>query len=101
MILVITRMNVISEKRRELSQTIDSLSGITRMAKGCLRYDFCQSMEDENQLFLLEEWDIEENLNAHLKSKHYKVIRGAMNLLKEPYEKTFYNVSHPVGIKEI
>lgn len=100
MILVITRMNVISEKRRELSQTIASLSAITRMAKGCLRYDFCQSIHDENQLFLLEEWDIEENLNAHMKSKHYKVIRGAMNLLEKPYEKTFYNVSHSPGIKE-
>ena len=100
MILVITRMNVISEKRMELSQTISSLSGITSMAKGCLRYDFGQSIEDENQLFLLEEWDIEENLNAHLNSKHHKVIRGAMNLLKEPYEKIFYNVSPLAGIKE-
>ena len=100
MILVITRMKVISEKRGELLQTIASLSGITRMAKGCLCYDFCQSIEDENQLFLLEEWDIEENLNAYLKSKHYKVVRGAMNLLEKPYEKTFYNVSHSSGIKE-
>ncbi len=86
MILVIIRMKVLAEKRMELSQTIASLSGIIRMEKGCQRCDFCQSIEDENGLFLLEEWDAQENLMTHLKSDHYKVLRGAMTLLKEPYE---------------
>jgi quinol monooxygenase YgiN len=62
MILVTIRMNVLSEKHMELSQTIASLSGSTRMEKGCRRCDFCQSIEDENQLFILEEWDTQENL---------------------------------------
>jgi quinol monooxygenase YgiN len=35
MILVIIRMEVLSEKRMELSQTIASLSGSIRMEKGC------------------------------------------------------------------
>jgi hypothetical protein len=35
MILVIIRMKVITEKRRELSQTIASLPGFIRMEKGC------------------------------------------------------------------
>jgi quinol monooxygenase YgiN len=51
MILVIIRMKVLSEKCMELSQTIASLSGSIRMEKGCRRCDFCQSIEDENQLF--------------------------------------------------
>lgn len=53
--LLIIRMNVLSEKRMELSQTISSLSSSTRMKKGCRRCDFCQSIEDENRLVLLEE----------------------------------------------
>src|SRR3989339_2163060 len=57
MILLIIRIKVPSEKRMELSQTLASLSVSIMMAKGCKRYDFCQSMEDKNQLFLLEEWD--------------------------------------------
>ena len=64
-------MNVLSEKRMELSQTVASLSGLIGMEKGCKRCDFCQSVEDENRLFLLEEWDTEENLMAHLKSEHF------------------------------
>ena len=50
MILVIIGMEVLSEKRMELSQTIASLSGSIRMEKGCQRCDFCRNMEDENEL---------------------------------------------------
>jgi quinol monooxygenase YgiN len=101
MILVITRMNVLSEKRVELSQTIASLSSSIRKEKGCRRCDFCQSIDDENQLFLLEEWDTKENLMIHMKSEHFKVIRGAMNLLQKPYERMFHTVFHPTEMGEI
>jgi quinol monooxygenase YgiN len=94
-------MEALSVKRMELSQTITSLSGSIRMEKGCRRCDFCQSVEDENRLFLLEEWDTRKNLMTYLKSDHFKVLRGAMNLLKEPYERLFYTVSHLPGMEEI
>ncbi|MFH2043680.1 MAG: antibiotic biosynthesis monooxygenase family protein [Pseudomonadota bacterium] len=101
MILVTTRMKVHSEKRMELSQTITSLSGSIRMEKGCRRCDFFQSIEDENRLFLLEEWDTRENLMAHLNSEHYKVLEGAMILLKKPYERMFHTVFDPAGMEDI
>src|SRR3989304_1978155 len=101
MILVNIRMKVLSEKRMELSQTIASLIGSIRMEKGCNRCDFCQSIEDENRLFILEEWDVQENLMTHLKSEHFRVLRGAMNLLQEPYERTFYTGFHPKGMEDI
>src|SRR4030042_4779199 len=93
MVLVIIRMKVLSEKRMELSQAIVSLTGSIRTEKGCNRCDFCQSMEDENRLFLLEEWDTEETLVSYMKSARFRVLRGAMNLLKEPYERVFHTVS--------
>ena len=101
MILVIIRMKVLSEKHMELSQTITSLSGSIRMEKGCKRFDFCESIEDKNQLFLLQEWDTKESLMIHLKSEHFKVLLGAMNLLKEPCETIFHTVFHPTGMEEI
>jgi len=93
-------MKVLPEKRMELSQTIASLTGSIRMEKGCNRCDFSQSTEDENRLFLLEEWDTEENLMLHLESEHFRVFRGAMNLLREPYEMMFHTVFHPAGMAE-
>lgn len=93
MILVITRMKVLPEKRIELSQTIASLSVSIRKEKGCKRCECCQSIEDENRLFLLEEWDTQKNLMTHLKSEHFRVTRGAMNLLQEPYERNHFTLS--------
>ena len=94
-------MKVLAEKRKELSQTIASLIGSIRMEKGCQRCDFCQSMENENELSLLEEWDTQGNLKGHLKSERFRVLRGAMNLLQEPYQMMFHTVFYPAGMKEI
>ena len=92
MILVIMRMKVLAEKRKELFQTIALLIGSIRTEKGCQRCDFWRSMADENELCILEEWDSRENLNSHLMSECFKVLRGAMNLLQEPYEMVFHTV---------
>ena len=99
--MVIIRMKVLSKKRKELSQTIALLIGPMRAEKGCQRCDFYQSMEDENELCILEEWDTEENLKSHLKSGHFRVLRGAMNLLQEPYAMVFHTVSKSAGMEEI
>ena len=101
MIPVIIRMKVLPEKRMELSQTVALLIVSIRTEKGCNRCDFCQSVEDENRLFLLEEWDTQENLMSHLKSGHFRILREAMNLMKEPYEMMFYTVFHPEGMEEV
>ena len=98
MILVIIRMKVLAEKRKELSQTIASLIGSIRREKGCGRCDFYRSMEDENELCILEEWETRDNLDSHLKSERFRVLRGAMSLLQEPYEMMAYTVLHPAGM---
>jgi quinol monooxygenase YgiN len=101
MILVITRMKVIPEKRTELSQTIASLSGSIRKEKGCKRCESCRSIEDEDQLFFLEEWDTKENLVKHIKSENFRVFRGgANNLLQKPYERMFHTAFAPMEMEE-
>ena len=92
MILVIIRMKVIPDKHSELCQTIVSLIGSLRTEQGCRRSDFCQSIEDENELQLLEEWDTRGNFNHHLKSDLFRILRGAMNLLQQPCEMRVYAV---------
>ena len=99
MVLVIIKMKVLPEKHMEISQTIVSLLKFIRKEQGCKYCDFCQSFEDKNDLFLLEEWNTRENLKSHLKSKNFMVLQGAMNLLKEPYEIKFHTVFHPEGTR--
>jgi quinol monooxygenase YgiN len=93
MILAIIRMKVLPGKREELSQTIVSLIGSLRTEKGCLRCDFCQGIENVNELSMLEEWDTRENFNNHLESERFRILRGAMNLLQEPYEMIVHTVA--------
>ncbi|MBA4395338.1 MAG: antibiotic biosynthesis monooxygenase [Desulfobacca sp.] len=100
MILVVIRMKVLPEKHLELSQTIALLIRSIRTEKGCLRCDCCQNVDNENELCLLEEWDTQESLVSHLKSERFKVLRGAMNLLKEPYKIRFHTIFHSEGLKE-
>ena len=50
-------------------------------------------MEDENRLFLFEEWDTREDFDTHLKSECFTVIRGTLNLLQEPCEIVFHTVA--------
>lgn len=92
MILLVIRMKVLPEKRMELSQTVASLIGSIRAEKGCKTCDFSQSVEDENRLYLLGEWDTQEHLKGHLKSGHFGVLKGAMTLLEEPYEMVLHRV---------
>jgi len=100
MVLIIIRMKVLPEKRMELSQTIASLIGSIRTERGCKSCDFIQSTEDENKLYLLGEWDTQENLKGHLKSVHFRVLKGAMNLLREPYEMMFHPIFQLGGREE-
>ncbi len=94
-------MKVVSEKRMELLQTIASLSDFIGLEKGCNRCNLCQSIEDENRLFLLEEWDTRKSLMVHMRSERYKVLRGAMNLLQETYEMMFHTGFHSEGMEDI
>lgn len=101
MITVIIRINVSSEKRNELSQAIASLNRGIRMERGCLRSDIFQSVEDENVLCLLEEWATQADLKSHMKSERFKVLRGAMSLLKEPCKMMFHTAFQLEGRGEI
>ncbi|MBI5586696.1 MAG: antibiotic biosynthesis monooxygenase [Deltaproteobacteria bacterium] len=101
MILVITRMKISAAKRLELSQTIASLLGFMRTEPGCRRLEFCQNVENEDELYLLEEWDTRENLKTHLLSERFRVLRGAMNLLREPYEIQFHTLFHSSKLEDL
>jgi quinol monooxygenase YgiN len=97
MILFIIRMKVSAQKRKELSQTISLLLGVIKTEKGCRRCDFCRSLENENQLFLLVEWETRADLDRYLNSERFKVLRGAMSLLQEPCETVFYRSYTTIG----
>jgi quinol monooxygenase YgiN len=56
----------------------------------CKRCDFCVSAEDENEFYLFGEWETREGLAGHLQSNLFKVLLGAMTLLKNQHEMKVY-----------
>jgi quinol monooxygenase YgiN len=99
MIMVIVHMKVSAKKSKELSQTITSMLRTIRTEKGCGRCDFFHSMEDENSLCLLQEWDTQKHLEKHRRSELFGVLRGAMNLLEEPCEIISCNILQEAALK--
>ena len=90
MIFTTIRMKVFPEKRKELFQTLKSLVSSIRKQEGCRRCEFCVSAEDENEFCLLGEWENRQDLDTHLESELFKVLLGAMSLLKNPHEMNLY-----------
>ena len=90
MIFTTLRMKVFPEKRKELFQTLTSLVNSIRSQKGCRRCEFCVSAEDENEFCLLGEWENRDDLDTHLESNLFKVLLGAMSLLRNPHEMKLY-----------
>jgi quinol monooxygenase YgiN len=93
-------MRVFPEKRKELFQALTSLVKSIRFQKGCRRCELCVSAEDENEFCLLGEWENRDDLDKHLGSEIFKVLLGAMSLLKNPHEMNLYtDMSKPESPK--
>jgi quinol monooxygenase YgiN len=90
MIFMNVLMKVLPAKRKELIQALTSLIELIRKEKGCRSCNFYCSSEDENELCLQGEWEAKENVDAFVQSDLFKVLLGAMSLLKKSHELTFY-----------
>ena len=48
---------------------------------GCLRYEYCLSVDDEERLLLIEKWQSEQQQKKHLAQAHMQ----ALKMIKERY----------------
>ena len=81
MIVNTTRITVTPEKRKEFFQTINQMLGPIRASDGCLSFNVYVDSFDENSSLLVSEWDTEADLNIHLRSSDFAILRGAMSVL--------------------
>ena len=97
MILVTIKIGVRSAKQKELVQTLCALAGRVRKETGCLSSQFYRDVENENALCVLEQWATQSDLDAHLRSTNFSVLRGALKLLNGPAQMRFHSVSRTLG----
>jgi quinol monooxygenase YgiN len=93
MVIIFVRMSVRPQKRKELSQTLHSIVGQVRKESGCRNSGFYQDVENENDFFVVSEWETQKDSDKHLRSEIFTVLRGAGSLMRRPPE----IVIHPVG----
>jgi len=94
-------MNVIPEKRLEITQTLLPMIEPTARRPGCLRFGVFCDIEDENRLCLTGEWETREALDRHIASHPFSVLLGTKGLLCEPLDIQIFTVSHSEGMEAV
>ncbi|BBO76215.1 hypothetical protein DSCW_36320 [Desulfosarcina widdelii] len=94
MIIILARINVRPEKRRELRLTFQAIVEQLRKERGCLRANFYQAAENENEFLVVEEWATHKDTNDHLASDLITVLIGAGSLMVRPPEIMIHTVNN-------
>jgi quinol monooxygenase YgiN len=97
MIFVTIKIDVRPAKQKELAQTLFALAGRVRKEAGCVSSRLYRDVENENALCVLEQWATGADLDAHLQSHNFRVMRGALKLLNGPADMQFHSVSKTFG----
>ena len=99
MVIIFARIKVRPEKRKELSQTLDSIVEQVRRESGCLSSCFYQDVENENDFFMVSEWDTQKDSDNHLRSDIFTVLMGARSLMHRPPEIVIHTVDRPTELE--
>jgi quinol monooxygenase YgiN len=57
-----------------VAAALSELVGPSRAEPGCLSYDPCRSLSDPNRLLVLEEWESQAALDAHMATPHFRAF---------------------------
>jgi quinol monooxygenase YgiN len=95
------KMTVPVEKRKELLQTVKAILGPIRREHGCISCNCYVDVENDSILFFEEEWKTRDDLESHLRSDHFSVLKGAMRLLREEPDIRFNTIATTAGSEAI
>jgi quinol monooxygenase YgiN len=86
MVKLIARLRSQPGQADLLTGALCELAGPSRLEAGCLLYDVCRSQSDPNELLVLEEWESQAILDAHMATPHFKAFleRAGGALAGEP-----------------
>ena len=101
MIETTIKMTVPADKRKEVLQTIKAILGPIRRERGCISCNCYVDVENEQFLFLEEEWKSGEDLENHLRSEQFGVLNGAMRLLLVEPDIRFNTIASTAGPEAI
>jgi quinol monooxygenase YgiN len=72
MVYVSASITIQDGKRDEFLSIVKELVEKTNeLDAGCIRYELCVDVGNENQFYMVEQWESEQALDAHMKAAHF------------------------------
>ena len=99
MVIILIRIKVRSEKRKELSQTLHSIVEQVKKESGCLRAGCYQNVGNEDDFLVVEEWATQKDADDHQRSDIFTVLLGAGCLMRRRPEILIHTVSHSTELE--
>lgn len=99
MVVGTLRIPVSPDRRAEVLEVLWSIQGPVLAQPGCSAFRIFEEQRPEEAIVLVERWDSEAELEAHIRSESYRRILGAMELSGGPPEMSFEHVSASAGIE--
>lgn len=91
-VLAVAEMFGISGRRDELVSLLERFEQSASGQPGCRRYTFAATLADPTRFLLVSEWESQEALDLHYRSKAFAEFQfGLDGLLARPSELTVYS----------
>jgi len=101
MLVVLLRFNVPPKDRNEVLRTGRLISGVTRVRAGCINCFFGQDAENENAFTIIEEWESQKDLNAHILGDEFRKVIAVMEMSTQAPEFKMMKVTEVSGIEAV
>ena len=90
-------LKVSNSKRGEFLQTIESFVSDLKQEKGFKKSSTYQDVNNPNVFHLVQEWQTNDDLEAYLKSEHFRILIGTLKVLCEESEIRYRMISYDMG----
>lgn len=75
MIRIVAKNFIKKEKVDEFIEYAQKLVEATvRLDEGCIQYELCRDVDDPTVMAMIEAWEDQESLDAHIRSEHFQMI---------------------------
>ena len=101
MVVGTLRIPLSADRRAQVLEVLRSIQGPVLAQPGCTGCHIYEEQSPEEAVVLVERWESEAALEAHIRSESYRRILGAIELSGGPPEVRFEHVSASEGMELI
>jgi quinol monooxygenase YgiN len=101
MVVGTLRIPMSADRREQVLEVLRSIQGPVRAQPGCTECTIYEEQSPEQAVVLVERWESEAALEAHIRSESYRRILAAIELSGGPPDLRFEQVSASAGMELI